>query len=154
MKRRTFLSGLTSLGILPNIPLPALATAPASTAALESVKAAEIIVRAHNSCSIPMLQRLLRVEAAIAQEVQGLLIKRGAITVPSVAGVSQAVNPSNLDVFLPGSSAQSGLDAKIKEAVKDKVKQYLTGDDSASDPSDEPEQSAEGRQDGIPSSHT
>ncbi|KAB7616110.1 hypothetical protein F9L33_04940 [Amylibacter sp. SFDW26] len=140
MKRRSFLSGIASAGLLPSLPVAGFA-APASAAALESVKAAEIIVRAHNSCSVPMLQRLLRVDASIASEVQNILIKRGTITFPSVAGLSNAVKPSNLDVFLPGSSARKSLDIHLKQAVKDKIKRFITKDeDLAFDRGFEPEQ--------------
>ena len=154
MKRRTFLSGIASVGLLPSLPAMGVA-APASTAALESVKAAEIIVRAHNSCSVSMLQRLLRIDASIASEVQSILIKRGTITVPSVAGLSNAVKPSNLDVFLPGSSARKSLDIKIKQAVQDKMKRFMSEDDGLTfDSSFEPEEGENEGQNGVPSSHT
>ncbi len=155
MKRRSFLSGLTSVGLLPSFPTPVFAAVHASAAALENVKAAEIIVRAHNSCSVPMLQRLLRVDAAIASEVQNILIKRGTITIPSIAGLSNAVQPSNLDVFLPGSSARKSLDIRLKQAVQDKMKRFLTQDEElAFERSLEPEEGRDERQSTIPSCHT
>ena len=154
MNRRSFLSGLASIGVLPSLPTASFSAVPASAAALKSVKAAEIIVRAHNSCSVPMLQRLLRVDAKIASEVQNILIKRGTITIPSVAGLSNAVKPSNLDVFLPGSSARKSIDLRLKQAVQDKMKRFIAEDeDLILDSGFEPEQSENERQDSIPSGH-
>lgn len=161
MKRRSFLSGLVSSGLIPNLRLSGLAKAAAapSVAIFEHLKTAEIIVRAHNTCSIPMLQRLLKLDAGMAQDVQGILIERGVITAPGTAGLSTAVNPSNLDVFLPGSSARAGLEERAKAAIKDKVKRYMSNAECPAtqelsfDEGREPETREDEGQNSVPGRH-
>lgn len=161
MQRRSFLTALASVGLTPNLPFSGMAKAAVapSVAALDHLKAAQIIVRAHNRCSVPMLQRLLKLDAGMAQDVQGILIERGVITAPGTAGLSTAINPSNLDVFLPGSSARAGIEKHVKAAVEKKVKSYFTEAnpvkpaDLSFDEGTEPEASEDERQNGVPGRH-
>lgn len=112
MKRRSFLSGLGAVAALPVIPAPAMASAPAaiSAAAYEYFDWAKMIVRAHNRCSPDMLQRLLKLDANLARQVQSALLKEGVISAPSVAGISHALDPLHPELRMMGTPVRMSPD--------------------------------------------
>ena len=68
------------------------AAAPAVSA--QAYKWAEVIVRAHKTSSLAMLQRHLRVDAAAANALQNQLIRNGVIGAQANAyGLYQSTNP-------------------------------------------------------------
>ncbi|MGB0800045.1 MAG: hypothetical protein ACPGRD_12080, partial [Planktomarina sp.] len=93
MKRRMFTFGLAALAAAPALPLAAPSLP--SGAAASRFATAKLIARAHNHCSPAMLQRLLRVDASLAAELNSMLLNRGVITAAAANGTSMAVNPMN-----------------------------------------------------------
>ncbi|MEM9579683.1 MAG: hypothetical protein AAF891_03280 [Pseudomonadota bacterium] len=95
MNRRSFTASLAALFAAPAIPLSASATPAVSSAATARFATAKLIARAHNACSPAMLQRLLRVDGAVAAELDAMLLRNGVITAAGADGMSLAVNPMN-----------------------------------------------------------
>ena len=102
MNRRQFTFGLGALAAAPSAPLAAILpqSGAASSVAFGHFNLAKVIAKSHNRCSSEMLMRHLKVGPEIAAEVQSLLLKKGVITPPSLAGISSAINPTNLN-FVP-----------------------------------------------------
>ena len=95
MKRRDFLKSAGAALMVPAVPLPALSLGTASAAVPRSTYLwAETIARAHRQCSVPMLQRHLKLDAHAVQLVKSQLIKNGVISgQPNAYGVYKAINP-------------------------------------------------------------
>jgi hypothetical protein len=102
MNRRQFSFGLGALAAAPSAPLAAILpqSGAVSSVALGHFNLAKVIAKSHNRCSSEMLMRHLKVGPEIAAEVQSLLLKKGVISQPSLAGISNAIDPTNLN-FVP-----------------------------------------------------
>ena len=114
--------------VLPSLPLPATALAtPATTAAAapaftaHTYQWAEMIVRAHNSCNIGLLQRSLLVDAAAASALKDSLITNGIVYPQANAyGIHKAVKPLYDGAFV----SVSETSAKVQE-VAEKVGEFI-----------------------------
>ena len=129
MKRRRFLQSFAALAASPFIPsmgAGALAVGKTS-AATPAVSAhayqwAEVIVRAHKTSSLAMLQRHLRIDVAAAKAVQSQLIRNGVIGAQANAyGIYKATNPL-FDGLIqsPTKVVETGKDL-LKNVAKDKI---------------------------------
>jgi hypothetical protein len=143
MNRRFFTFGLGALLGVPKVPMASITTgAPVAAAHL---KLATMLSRAHDSCSPEFLMRHLKVDKAVATQVQRALIQTKVITAPSASGVSYAVNPMHLSRLSNSFPAQpSGL----VQQVKDKIMDELTSREGG-----EPDDRKAKTDDGIPTSH-
>lgn len=132
MKRRQFLQSLAALGAVPLVPsmgTGALAfnTGSAATPAVSAhtYKWAEVIVRAHKTSSLAMLQRHLRLDVAAAKALQNQLISNGVIGAhANVYGLHQATNPLFDGLFpQPSKIAQTGknLNEKMSSSIRNDV---------------------------------
>lgn len=96
MKQRAFLTNLAATAALPMVALKSLAAAVPSAAAASIEQPylwASFISRVHNNASPSMLQRLLKLDENVAQQVYSELINNNVITSPNAYGISRAVNP-------------------------------------------------------------
>ena len=147
MNRRQFTLGLGAIAAAPTAPMAAvLPQTGTSTAALGHFKLAKLIARSHNRCSSDMLMRHLRVGPEMAAEVQSLLLERGVITQPSIAGISSAVNPMNLNcvpqqvAYKPDVAAKAAeVRKKVQKMLKDRAERLAQAeqDRGLSEPEDE-----------------
>lgn len=126
MKRRSLLKSLGALAATPFMPSIPLA-APTANAALASVvdartyKWAEMIVRAHNTCSPAMLERLIGLPPAKAAALQAEFLAKGVIGAPSQFGIHKATKP-----LWDGAFPKPHIRAKdVVETVKDLVTDTL-----------------------------
>ena len=111
-----------------------LAPVSAAPTAASHYATAKLLARAHNRCSPAMLQRLLRVDSAIATELNGMLLKRGVISTVGAQGVSMATAPLNTHCMTNEASRALNFVQKIKEA-----RPKLDRGSEALVPSEEPE---------------
>jgi len=94
MNRRSFTASLAALFAAPAVPAAAsLAPAAASQSAAAHFATAKLLARAHNRCSPAMLQRLLRIEPALAAELNTMLVNRGVISAAGAHGTAMALDP-------------------------------------------------------------
>lgn len=103
MKRRDLLKSLGAIGSLPFLPsVPTLANAGSSLGiTANTYKSAELIARAHSTCSLGMLKRLLKIDAASAELVKSQLIKNGVISAHANAyGLHTPLNPLYRGAFI------------------------------------------------------
>jgi hypothetical protein len=140
MNRRQFTLGLGAIAAAPSAPLAAvLPQSGASSAVLGHFKLAKLIARSHNRCSNEMLMRHLKVGPKMAAEVQSLLLERGVISTPSLAGVSSAVNPMNLNcvpqqvAYKPDLATQA---ADVRKRVQKIMQDRLEKAQEQDEPSD------------------
>jgi hypothetical protein len=133
MQRRDFLKSMGATALIPAIPLPAAAlstsVAPAVAAPFtaHTYQWAEMIVRAHNSCNLGLLQRSLRIDAGAAASLKQALIKNGIVTANANAyGIHKAVKPLYEGAFVSTSDTIS----KVKD-VAEKVSHHLSKDEEA-----------------------
>lgn len=116
MNRRSFTASLAALIAAPA--LPAVASVAPSTAAPTAAShfaTAKLLARAHNTCSPAMLQRLLRVDSAMAHELNRLLIERGVISSASLRGASMAIDPLNTHCVPREALRSSNVAQKIRD---------------------------------------
>jgi hypothetical protein len=141
MKRRQFLQSLAAVGavpLMPSLASGAMAVGNSSAAApvvsAQAYKWAEVIVRAHKTSSLAMLQRHLRVDAAAANALQNQLIRNGVIGAQANAyGLYQATNPL-FDGAFPKSDK---IVQKAVKLVQQNVEVQETGETVEAD-ADEP----------------
>lgn len=118
MNRRSFTASLAALFAAPA--LPAVASLAPATAVTQTTATqyatAKLLVRAHNSCSPAMLQRLMRVESAIARELNALLFDRGVISAAGAQGSSIALNPLNTNCIPNEAMRASNFAQKMQNA--------------------------------------
>lgn len=140
MNRREFTRGLAALGVAPALPLPNLAKAAPAAAATVAVNSAVVesmyfwgwfVARSHKICSPEILAKMLKMDAAVADEVYARLLGNGVITAPNAAGISRAVDPLN-DAFTTMKKTVSKRIAETAEtgnSAKSRIK--LAGDEDA-----------------------
>jgi hypothetical protein len=117
MNRRSFTASLAALFAVPALPAVAsLAPAAATQTAVSHYATAKLLARAHNRCSPEMLQRLLRVDSVMAQELNAMLLKRGVISGAGAHGVSMAVEPLNTHCITNEAMRSSNLVQKVRKA--------------------------------------
>ncbi|MGI9355184.1 MAG: hypothetical protein ACR2PF_08515 [Rhizobiaceae bacterium] len=117
MNRRHFLQTIGALAATPvMLPLvPAFAGASTITVPTATYRWAEVIVRAHKTCSPAMLQRTLSVSPVVAEAVQSKLIANGVLgSQANVWGIYRATNPLFDGVF-PKTDA---VVSKAKDAIE------------------------------------
>jgi len=102
MKRRGFLKSVGALGLSSMLPVPSHSAAvPAAAVPSGTYKWAEMIVRAHNKCTLGMLQRHLHLDAATASALKSQLVHGGVISARANAyGIHKAVKPLFDGAFL------------------------------------------------------
>ena len=123
MNRRSFTASLAALFAVPALPAGAsLVPAAAPQTAVSHYTTAKLLARAHNRCSPAMLQRLLRVDSAIATELNAMLLKRGVISAAGAQGVSMATAPLNTHCITNEAMRASNVAQKLKDA-KEKLDQ-------------------------------
>lgn len=125
MDRRQFLKTVSALGLSSAMPIPVTIAAPApafASAGAEamSYKWAEMIVRAHNKCSVPMLQRLLKISSSQAGRIQTLLLENGVLGSRNAYGFYQASKPLYQELFPKPVSIADNLSAKLQDAVENR----------------------------------
>ena len=133
MKRRDFIKSLGAaagaMGLAPMVPMSALASAPSVPASTYAW--AETIVRAHNSCTIPMLQRHLKLDIATANAVKSQLLKNGIISGKANAyGVHQAIKPLFEGAFIQPSNTINTVE-KAHKSVTEIVDRHSSNSDDA-----------------------
>ena len=117
MNRRSFTASLAALFAVPTLPAAASVTpVGVSAAATTHYTTAKLLARAHNRCSPAMLQRLLRVESAVATELNAMLLKRGVISAASAQGTSMAVHPLNTHCITNEAMQTSNIMQKMQDA--------------------------------------
>ena len=121
MKRRSFIKSVGALGLSSIAPLPTFGSASAFTSqhvAGETYKWAEKIVRAHNKCSIPMLQRLLGLDTATASAVKSSLMENGVISLQANSfGIHTASKPLFEGAFLKPANPVQTVSRKILDTI-------------------------------------
>ncbi|WP_293443505.1 hypothetical protein [Planktotalea sp.] len=146
MNRRTFTASIAALFAAPAMPAAgSLAPVSAAPTAASHYANAKLLARAHNRCSPAMLQRLLRVDSAIATELNGMLLKRGVISTVGAQGVSMATAPLNRYCITNEAMRASNFAQKVKEtkAKLDRISETLNApeQEGASEVRSEPETS-------------
>ena len=121
MKRRNFLKSMAAAAVAPVIPLPALSMGKAAIASPIVPSGtyiwAETIVRAHNNCSLAMLQRHLRIDASAAAALKSQLIRNGVISANANAyGMHKAVKPLLDSAFLKPIQPETGLKQSLVQS--------------------------------------
>lgn len=133
MKRRNLLKSIGAMSLVPLVPsLPASALANAAprvaTASISghTYKWAEMIVRAHNKCSLGMLERLLKVDGATASALKSQLLEKGVISAQANSfGIHSAVKPLYEGAFVkPSSQISKGL-----KKVNEKLDELMDNDE-------------------------
>ena len=105
MNRRSFLKSATALGLSPLLPKSALAIPSGMTSA--GYRTAERWVRAHQSCSLTMLQRHLQLDSIGAQALRSSLVSNGVLSAQANAyGIHTVTQPLFRGAFL---NSVSGL---------------------------------------------
>jgi len=135
MNRRRFLQTIGALAATPAISplMPAFAGAGTATVPTATYKWAEVIVRAHKTCTPAMLQRTLSISPAVAETVQSKLIANGVLGSQANAwGAYKATNPL-FDGMFPKPDVVVN---KAKDVAEKLVEQVL---EDEADPSAEPE---------------
>ena len=151
MNRRSFIQSITALGLTPVLPSGNLVTkvlaapvnviAPISKYHCAEYKWAEILVRAHKTCSIDFLRRHLKVGPGQAENLQAELIRKGVISAAKNAyGFHQATkslweeHPSSFKPRLeemPEKGAEKLADLQQEaEAYDDKIAVNRVPDES------------------------
>ena len=125
MNRRGFLKSLAASALAPALPIPKLALGATPVSAAPVVPTATynwaaMIVRAHNNCTLPMLQRHLQIDVAMAEALKSQLIKNGILNAQMNAyGMHTATKPLFDGAFLkPPTPVNSVLDSVKKLADK------------------------------------
>lgn len=126
MKRRTFLQSLGATALVPALPFAsvtpsvsgsAVAAAPVVPASV--YKWAEVIVRAHNSCNLAMLQRHLQIDASVASVLKSQLLQKGVISAEVNAyGIHRAVNPILQGSFPKPANLPQSVSSTVKEVTE------------------------------------
>lgn len=94
MNRRQFTASLGAVATLPMLPLPAAAAATATAELPPAAYAwAHLYARAQPTMSAAKLARYLRVEASVANQLFGTLIRDGVLGAPSALGSATALKP-------------------------------------------------------------
>lgn len=125
MDRRQFLKTASAVGLSTAVPIPVTIAAPtpafaSASAEAMSYKWAEMIVRAHNKCSVPMLQRLLKISGSQAGRIQTLLLENGVLGSRNAYGFYQASKPLYQELFPKPVSVADHLSNKLQEVVKNR----------------------------------
>lgn len=115
MNRRTFTASLAALFAAPAVPLT-VSPAVASSGAASHFATAKLLARAHNRCSPAMLQRLLRVDEAVALELNAMLFNKGVISSAGVHGTAMAINPLNTHCITNEAMRASNIAQKLADA--------------------------------------
>lgn len=147
MNRRKFLQSLGALGLLPSLPVPALAlpAAPAGTAVAppftnHTYQWAEMIVRAHNKCNLGLLQRSLHVDETVARALKSSLIENGVVHAEANAyGIHKATKPLYEGAFANVHEPAKRAAETVIEAVEDMVGESApeTQPDTLNEPDDQ-----------------
>ncbi len=117
MNRRSFTASLAALFAAPALPgVASLAPSAVSQSAVSHYETAKLLARAHNRCSPEMLQRLLRVDAAIARKLNAMLLKRGVISSAGARGALIAVEPLNTHCITNEAMRASNIAQKLRDA--------------------------------------
>lgn len=143
MNRRQFTASLAALGLVPAMPsiaTPALGSAAPKAAAAKLVPWAKMLARTHDKCSLPMLQRHLKIDAGLAEQVRHVLLEERIITAPGVNGISRATDPIRIEnMFRPPAAAQPASTAQDGSGLRARAQ--------------EPEPDQSGTDDGVPTGH-
>ncbi|GEM_PF-2630929 len=153
MNRRNFTLGIAALFGAPKVPLSAIIapTTASPVMAAKHFKFASMISRAHNNCSPQFLMRHLNIDAQVAGQIQQALISENVITLPSVNGISRAVDPmqyNKLPQAVSNIPSPANTDTTIQDRIKTQMDQKL-----ATDESNDPDHSQEQADDPVPASH-
>lgn len=117
MNRRSFTASLAALFAAPTLPdVASVAPSAVSQTAVSHYATAKLLARAHNRCSPETLQRLLRVDGAIARELNAMLLKRGVISSSSARGALMAVEPLNTHCITNEAMRASNMAQKLRDA--------------------------------------
>ncbi len=143
MNRREFTFRMAAVAATPALPVPALAANfEPSKRATQVYRWAEVISRSHNKCSPEMLQRLLKIDGTVANELQRMLLDKGVIT-NAVNGISMATKPLNTNCVPKQALKPTNINQSIRKAV-DVVEKHVTinesEDNSVPEGSVEPEE--------------
>lgn len=140
MNRRSFtfsLGALASAGSLPaRFALAAAPAAPVGTSA--QLATASLLARSHNRCSPAMLQRLMRVDEAMAAQLHQTLVRQGVVTATGANGVAMATKPLNTHCITNEAMRTSNLMQKFTDAQA--RLRRLASEGEQSDTADIPEQ--------------
>lgn len=123
MNRRHFLQAIGALAAAPAISplMPATAGTGVVTVPAATLRWAEVIVRAHKSCTPAMLQRTLSVSPAVAEAVQSKLIANGVLGAQANAwGMYRATNPL-FDGIFPKPDVVVSKAKDVAERVVDRI---------------------------------
>ena len=141
MKRRQFLKSFAALGVAPMVSSMgggALALGKVSAGApavnAQAYQWAEVIVRAHKTSSLAMLQRHLKVDAAAAKALQNQLIRNGVIGAQANAyGLYQAKNPLFDGAFPKSTDVVTKTLDLVRENLDVSESSDIIDDESATD---------------------
>jgi len=126
MNRREFTKGLMAAGVVPAVPIPALAkVAPVAAATKDSMYIwASFVTRVHNKCSPDMLTRLLKIDPAHSAKLYAKMLSDGSITAPNAFGISQSTNPLNQQFATVTGHGKNA--ATVTEKPETKLKKVLS----------------------------